>query len=129
MLKDPNPQSPADHHAATDLLARVQVVETNAQLMMVELRSARLQAEQTATTLSLVLSLLAATREADGGFLVSKVFQELLLCADDAELAARISNCDVGLVDPQMIRASAALLTGDVEAVLRGALGEGSTAH
>jgi hypothetical protein len=110
-------------------MARVQVVETNAQLLMVELRAARLLAEQTAATLSLVLGLLAATREADGGFLVGRLFQELLLCAEDAGMAARVSGCAAEMIDPQMVRATAALLTGDVEAVLRGALGEGSTAH
>jgi hypothetical protein len=122
-LNETSPQSPAD------LLARVQVVETNAQLMMVELRSARLSAEQTAATLSLVLGLLGATREADGGFLVGRIFQDLLLCAEDVQMAARISGCEAELIDPPMIRASAALLSGDLEAVLRGALGEAHVAH
>jgi hypothetical protein len=122
-LNETSPPSPAD------LLARVQVVETNAQLMMVELRSARLSAEQTAATLSLVLGLLGATREADGGFLVGRIFQDLLLCAEDVQMAARISGCEAEMIDAQMIRASAALLTGDVEAVLRGALGEARLAH
>jgi hypothetical protein len=109
-------------------MARVQLVETNAQLLLGELRQARRLAEQTAATLSLVVGLLANTREADGGYVVGRLFQDLLICAQDPEIAVRVSGCEPETIDPQMVRATAAMLSGDVEAVLRAALGETPTA-
>jgi hypothetical protein len=116
--------------SATELAARVQLVETNAQLLLEELRNARRLADQTTATLSLIVGLLAQTREVDGGYLVGRLFQDLLLCAQSPELVAQIAACETEAVDPHMIRATAALLTGDVDAVLRAALGENpATAH
>ena len=112
-----------------DLLSHSQLMEKQAQLLAVELRTARELADQTAATLSLFVNLLGATREADGGFLVTRIFQDLLLCADSPDLASRISGCELETIDPQMIRASAALLTGDVGAVLKSVLGESGVAH
>jgi hypothetical protein len=109
--------------------ASAQLIECNAQLLLGELREARRLAEQTAATLSLFIGLLSNTREADGGYLVSRLFQDLLICAENTELAKQVAGCGDEAIDPQMIRASAAMLTGDVEAVLRAALGEGATAH
>ena len=117
----------ADLHL--DPVAQTQLIEKQAQLLLAELNNARRAAEQTAATLSLFVNLLGATREADGGFLVTRIFQDLLLCADTPDLASRISGCDLDSIDPLMIRASAALLSGDVSAVLRSALGEGYVAH
>lgn len=112
-----------------ELTSQTQLMEKQAQLLLVELRAARRLAEQTAATLSLFVNLLGATREADGGFLVTRIFQDLLLCADSPDLAGQIAGCEPESIDPQMIRASAALLTGDVGAVLKSMLGEGSVAH
>jgi hypothetical protein len=117
----------ADLHL--DPVAQTQLIEKQAQLLLAELNNARRAAEQTAATLSLFVNLLGATREADGGFLVTRIFQDLLLCADTPDLASRISGCELDSIDPLMIRASAALLSGDVSAVLRSALGEGYVAH
>jgi hypothetical protein len=117
----------ADLHL--DATAQTQLIEKQAQLLLAELNNARRAAEQTAATLSLFVNLLGATREADGGFLVTRIFQDLLLCADTPDLASRISGCELDSIDPLMIRASAALLSGDVSAVLRSALGEGYVAH
>jgi hypothetical protein len=110
-------------------MARVQLVETNAQLLMGELREARQLSDKTAATLSLCIGLLASTREADGGYLLGRLFQDLLLCAESTDLAVQIAGCAADAIDPHMIRATAALLTGDVSAVLRASLGEGATAH
>lgn len=112
-----------------DLLARVQLVETNAQLVLAELRETRRMSEQTAATLSLVLSLLANTREADGGYVIGRLFQDLLHCAESPELAAQIAACEAESIDPHMLRATAALLTGDMATVLRHSLGEAGRAH
>lgn len=112
-----------------DLASHAQLMEKQAQLLLGELRAARRLANQTAATLSLFVALLGTTREADGGFLVARIFQELLLCADSPDLASRISGCELEAIDPQMIRASAALLSGDMAAVLRSVLGEGGVAH
>lgn len=117
----------ADLHL--DPVAQTQLIEKQAQLLLAELNTARRAAEQTAATLSLFVNLLGATREADGGFLVTRIFQDLLLCADTPDLASRISGCELDAIDPLMIRASAALLSGDVSAVLKSALGEGYVAH
>jgi hypothetical protein len=122
-LSEPVIPSPAE------LLARVQLVETNAQLLMGELREARRLSEKTAATLSLCIGLLASTREADGGYLLGRLFQDLLLCAESTDLAVQIAGCEAEAIDPHMIRATAALLTGDVSAVLRATLGDGATAH
>jgi hypothetical protein len=112
-----------------DLAARAELIEKHAQLLRLELRSARQMAEETAATLSLLMALLANTREVDGGYLVTRIFQDLLICADTPRLASQIAGCQPDAIDPQMLRASAALLTGDVTAVLRSSLGEGGTAH
>ena len=112
-----------------DFAARTQLVEKQAQLLLGELHAARRMADQTASTLALFLALLGNTREADGGFLVTRIFQDLLLCAESPDLASSISGCAPDTIDAQMIRASAALLSGDVDAVLRSVLGEGATAH
>lgn len=117
----------ADLHL--DPTAQTQLIEKQAQLLLAELNRARRMADQTAATLSLFVNLLGATREADGGFLVTRIFQDLLLCADTPDLASRISGCEPDSIDPLMIRASAALLSGDVSAVLKSALGEGYVAH
>jgi hypothetical protein len=108
----------------SELMARVQLVETNARLVLGEQRQARRLADQTAATLSLVIGLLAGTREADGGYVVGRLFQDLLLCAQDPEIAVQVSGCEAEAIDPQMVRATAAMLSGDVEAVLRVSLGE-----
>jgi hypothetical protein len=116
--------------STAELMARVQLVETNAQLLLEELRQARRLADQANATLSLIVGLLAQTREVDGGYVVGRLFQDLLLCAQSPELVAQIAACEADAVDPHMIRATAALLTGDVDAVLRAALGENpATAH
>jgi hypothetical protein len=107
----------------------VQLLETNAQLLLGELRDTRRLAEQTAGTLSLFIGLLGALREADGGYVIGRLFQDLLICAESPELAMQIAGCQPEAIDPMMIRASAALMTGDVASVLRAALGEGATAH
>lgn len=112
-----------------DLASHAQLMEKHAQLLRAELRAARRLAEETAATLSLLVALLANTRESDGGFLVARIFQDLLICADTPGLASQISGCEPESVDPQMIRASAALLTGDVAAVLKSSLGEFGVAH
>lgn len=112
-----------------DLTSQNQLIEKQAQLLLGELHAARRVAEQTAATLSLFVNLLGATREADGGFLVSRIFQDLLLCAESPDIASRISGCEAESIDPLMIRASAALLSGDVGAVLKSVLGEGAVAH
>lgn len=112
-----------------DLTSHAQLMEKHAQLLRAELRAARRQAEETAATLSLLVALLANTREADGGFLVARIFQDLLVCADTPALAGQISGCEPGAFDPHMLRASAALLTGDVSAVLQASLGEFGVAH
>jgi hypothetical protein len=112
-----------------DLASHAQLMEKQAQLLLGELRAARRLANQTAATLSLFVGLLGNTREADGGFLVARIFQDLLVCADSPDLASRISGCEPDTIDPQMIRASAALLSGDMSAVLRSVLGEGGVAH
>jgi hypothetical protein len=116
---------PFDH----DLAAQTHLMEKQAQLLLGELHAARRLADQTAATLSLFVALLGNTREADGGFLVTRIFQDLLLCAESPDIASSISGCELEAIDPQMIRASAALLTGDMNAVLRSVLGEGGTAH
>ena len=115
--------------AELDLTARAELMEKHAQLLRAELRASRRLAEETAATLSLLVALLANTREADGGFLVARIFQDLLICADTPGLASQISGCEPGAIDPQMLRASAALLTGDVSAVLKSSLGEFGVAH
>jgi hypothetical protein len=112
-----------------DLTSEARLMEMQAQLLLGELHAARRVAEQTAATLSLFVNLLGATREADGGFLVSRIFQDLLLCAESPDIASRISGCEAESIDPLMIRASAALLSGDVGAVLKSVLGEGAVAH
>ena len=112
-----------------DLASQTRLIEKQAELLLAELHAARRVAEQTAATLSLFVNLLGATREADGGFLVTRIFQDLLLCADAPDIASRISGCEMDSIDPLMIRASAALLTGDVGSVLKSALGEGAVAH
>jgi hypothetical protein len=112
-----------------DLASQTRLIEKQAELLLGELHAARRVAEQTAATLSLFVNLLGATREADGGFLVTRIFQDLLLCADAPDIASRISGCEMDSIDPLMIRASAALLTGDVGSVLKSALGEGAVAH
>ncbi|HKR89879.1 MAG TPA: hypothetical protein VJS38_17050 [Phenylobacterium sp.] len=112
-----------------DLAAQTRLMEQQAQLLLGELHAARRLADTTATTLSLVVALLGNTREADGGHLVARIFQDLLLCAQSPDLASNICGCEIDVIDPQMIRASAALLTGDVGAVLKSVLGEGATAH
>jgi hypothetical protein len=117
--------APVDH----DLAARTQLVEKQAQLLLGELHAARRLADQAASTLSLLVALLGSTLEADGGFLVTRIFQDLLLCAESPDLASSISGCELETIDPQMIRASAALLTGDMNAVLKSVLGEAGTAH
>src|ERR1700740_160825 len=104
-------------------------MEKQAQLLPGELRASRRSSNPTAPTLSLFVTLLGATREADGGFLVARIFQDLLLCADSPDLASRICGCEVETIDPQMIRASAALLSGDMAAVLKSMLGGGAVAH
>lgn len=123
---------PRVHQAALnapDLAAQTRLMEKQAQLLLGELHAARRLADTTAATLSLFVALLGSTREADGGFLVARIFQDLLLCAESPDLASNICGCEVDAIDPQMIRASAALLTGDMNAVLKAALGEGGTAH
>jgi hypothetical protein len=125
-LAVPSPH-PIPHQA--DLARQVQLVERNAQLLIAELREARRQADQTAATLSLFLGLMAQTREADGGYLLHRLLQDLLICAQAPDLASRIAGCDVGLIDPYMIRASAALLSGDVGAIIRSTLGESGAPH
>jgi hypothetical protein len=112
-----------------ELAARAQLVEKQAQLLLGELQAARRLANTTAATLSLFVALLGNTREADGGFLVTRIFQDLLLCAESPDMASSIAGCELETIDPQMIRASAALLTGDMNAVLKSLLGEGGTAH
>ncbi|MDB5447479.1 MAG: hypothetical protein JWQ97_2796 [Phenylobacterium sp.] len=112
-----------------ELASQVQVVERNAQLLIAEVRVARRLAEQSAATLSLVLGLMAQTRETEGGFLLNRLIQDLLICASTPDLAGRIAGCEVAVIDPHMIRAAAALLAGDVAAVLKVALGEAGTAH
>ena len=112
-----------------ELASRVLVVERNAELLIAELRAARRLAEQSAATLSLVLGLMAQTRETEGGFLLNRLMQDLLICASTPELASRIAGCEAGVIDPQMIRAAAALVAGDVAAVLKASLGEAATAH
>lgn len=104
-------------------------MEKQAQLLLGELHAARRMADVTAATLSLFVALLGNTREADGGFLVTRIFQDLLLCAESPDVASNIAGCEIDVIDPQMIRASAALLTGDMDAVLKSVLGEGATAH
>jgi hypothetical protein len=120
-------QTPPD--VDLELATRSELMEKHALLLSAELRSARGLADRTAATLSLLAGLLASTREADGGFLVTRIFQELLVCANTPELASRIASCDLDLVDPHMIRALATLLTGDVSTVLMSALGEAAVAH
>jgi len=112
-----------------DPSSQTQLMAKQAQLLLVELRTARQLADQTAATLSLFVNLLGNTREADGGFLVTRIFQDLLLCAEAPDLASQISGCELDVIDPQMIRASAALLSGDVGAVLKSVLGEAGVAH
>lgn len=112
-----------------DLASHALLMEKHSQLLRAELAAARRLAEETAATLSLLVALLANTREADGGFLVARIFQDLLICADTPGLASQISGCEVDAIDPQMLRASAAMLTGDVAAVLKSSLGECGVAH
>jgi hypothetical protein len=115
--------------AALELALRDRLMEKHAQLLRDELRAARRLAEETAATLSLLVGLLANTRESDGGFLVARIFQEMLLCADTPALASQISGCEAEVIDPHMIRASAAMMTGDVDAVIKWSLGESGVAH
>lgn len=114
---------------ALELASRARLMEKHAELLRAELRDARRLVEETAATLSLLVGLLANTRESDGGFLVARIFQDMLICADTPALASQISGCKPEVIDPQMIRASAALMTGDVAAVIKWSLGESGVAH
>jgi hypothetical protein len=95
-------------------------VEANAQLLDGQLREARRTAEQTMATLSLLLSLVAAARESGAGVLRKQLIEDLLICAEAPELAIEIAGCEREAVDPQMIRASAALLAGQGAAMRPG---------
>lgn len=110
------------------LKERVRRVEADAQLLDGQLREAQRTAEQTIATLSLLLSLLAAAGEGDGRALVAQLVDDLMICADAPDLAVQIAGCDPTAIDAQMIRASAALLSGDPESVNR-ALGGSATTH
>jgi hypothetical protein len=100
------------------LLETARVVETNSQLLIAELRAARAMADQTAATLSLVVGLVANASEMNQSFVLNRLVQDLLTCADQPALAIRIAGCDAEAIDPPMLRAAAARLSGDELAVL-----------
>jgi hypothetical protein len=110
------------------LIERVRRSEADAQMMDGQVREAQRTAEQTIATLSLLLSLLSAAREGAGQALVAQLVDDLMICADTPDLAVQIAGCEPHSIDPQMIRASAALLSGDADSVNR-ALGGSVTTH
>ena len=104
----------------------VRVMELNAQLLMQELRDTRRMAERATTTLSIVVGLIAAVDGADVGQALRQVSRGLITCAERPDLATSMVGCSEGAIDPAMLRAAAALITGQqVELPARAAV----TAH
>ncbi len=113
-----------DPETLDHLRERMRLVEANAELLDGQLREARRTADQTIATLCLLLSLVSATRDGDAGFLLNQLVQDLLICADTPELAVQIAGCEPEAIDPQMIRASAAMLSGEAAPLARGRGGQ-----
>lgn len=108
------------------LMTTVRIVETNSQLLLTELRAARQMAEQTAATLSLVVSLVGNAPDMAQASLVCRVANDLLTCAEQPDLAMRLAGCEPEAIDPDMLRSAAALLAGDDSVVLRGVVRQGA---
>jgi hypothetical protein len=110
------------------LVEKAVVVETNAQLLMTELRETRRMVERATSTLSLVIGLFANARESDRGLILNRVSNDLLTCAEMPDIATQMVGCAPQCIDPSMLRAAAALLFGD-ESPLPGITTRGVTAH
>jgi hypothetical protein len=110
------------------LVERAVAVETNAQLMMSELRETRRMVERATSTLSLVIGLFANARESDRGLILNRVSHDLLTCAEMPDIATQMVGCDPECIDPSMLRAAAALLFGD-ETPMPGLTARSVTAH
>jgi hypothetical protein len=94
-----------------ELLARqIQVVEQNAQLVIGQLHAVDRRANQAEATLALLVGLIGAHAELDGGYLLHRISQDMRLCAESPEIAAAIAQCDPDHVAPEMIRTAASAM-------------------
>lgn len=106
MTENPEPLTVAT------LIETVRVVETNAQLLLTELRATRCLVEKATSTLSLVVGLFANARDQDRGMLLHRVTQQLITCAEQPEMATQLVGCDPQAIDPSLLRAAAEILFG-----------------
>jgi len=94
------------------MLERVDVVDRNAQLLMLEIRAERLKSQQTEAALALVVGFIATTADAAEGYLLHKVAHQLRACAEEPDMAARIAGCEPDIINPLMLRAAASIIFG-----------------
>lgn len=110
------------------LIETTRVVETNAQLMLTELRATRQMVERATSTLALVVGLFANARDLDQGMLLHRVTQELITCAEQPEMATQLVGCGPEAIDPALLRAAAEILFG-AEVTGLPTISPGVTAH
>ena len=92
------------------LIETVALVDANAQLLLADLRAAKLKAKQMEASLALVVGFLSECSDLDSGLVAMRVTEQLRLCANNPNLAAQTAGCALDHVDPAMLRAAAAVI-------------------
>jgi hypothetical protein len=111
------------------MLETIAVVEANAQLLLADIKAAKLKAKQMEASLALVVGFLSECADIEGGFVAQRVTEQLRLCADDPDLAAQTAGCEVDHVDPAMLRAAACVIFGPKPSVQWPMAEQGATMH
>jgi hypothetical protein len=107
-----------DSESLHAVLERVEIVDRNAQLLLLQIRAERLKSQQTEAALALVVGFIATTADVAEGYLLHKVAHQLRACAEEPDMAARIAGCEPDIINPLMLRAAASIIFGGEAAAM-----------